>query len=297
MTPGRDSLRMSDRQPSNFRATSDNTRFANRMQSTPSTRIPFEEQRRGMEQASRRVLGDQAVGSVPRMTAPDQGGAGRGSVNSRSTTGDPGWRRFGEPVPSRGNSAVAAPAQAAERPGSAGRGSVVNRSDEGTNWRQFGNGSGSRQDSPAAAYRSESNGRGNGNQQQVSPAPSGRSNDGWRGMSGQGPAYRGSEIQQQQRSAPINGYRPDPTPAPVQRQQMQRSEVQRVPSEASRGSFGRSEAIRISPPIVRDRPAAAPAPRSESRPSNNGGGGGGRSSENSGGHNNGNRGGGGGRGR
>jgi hypothetical protein len=292
VTPGRDSLRMSDRQAGNFRATPDNTRFANRMQSSQATRIPFEEQRRGMEQASRRVLGDaqQAGGSTPRMSGPDQGGAGRGSVNSRSV-GDGGWRRFGEPVPSRGNSAVTAPAQPADRGGSTGRGSFASRSDQSGNWRQFGNGGNTRQDAPASSYRSES--------QPSSPAATGtRSNDGWRGMSGQGPAFRGNDVQQrqqQQRSAPSsNGWRGDS--APVQRQPMQRNEMQRGPSEASRGGFGRSEAIRISPPIVRER-SASPAPRSESRPSNNGGGGGGGRSENSGGHNNGGRNGGGGRGR
>jgi hypothetical protein len=267
------------------------------MQSSQSNRIPFEEQRRGMEQASRRALGDtQQVGSSPagsRMPGLDQGGAGRGSGNSRSG-GDGGWRRFGEPVPSNGNASVTAPTQSANRGASIDRG-ASGRSDQNSSWRQFGYGSSGsrRQDAPGSSYRSESNGRGSVSQP-ASPAVTGsRSNDSWRGMSGQGPAFSGGSSMQQQRSAPSsNGWRGDS--APVQRQQMQRSEIQRAPSESYRGGGGRSEAIRISPPIVRER-SASPAPRSESRPSN-GGGGGGRS-ENSGGHNNGGHNGGGGRGR
>lgn len=86
VVPGRESLRMSDRETRNVRPVTA-AQFSSRRQPTRVDRVSFEDQRRGMEQASRRV-----AGSIP---AAQPGRA-------PAATGDTGWRRFGEPLRTQG---------------------------------------------------------------------------------------------------------------------------------------------------------------------------------------------------
>jgi len=88
VAPGRESLRMSDREVRSVRPATDRAQFSSRRQPAQVDRIPFEEQRRGMEQASRRVVGSPAVGSP---AVERQSGRVPASV-------DNGWRKFGEPA-------------------------------------------------------------------------------------------------------------------------------------------------------------------------------------------------------
>ncbi len=94
VAPGRESLRMSDRSTGNVRPVAERGQFSSRRQPTQIDRIPFEEQRRGMEQVSRR-----AMGNVSGASAVDQPGRGSNRTQSQvPASGDTGWRKFGEPA-------------------------------------------------------------------------------------------------------------------------------------------------------------------------------------------------------
>lgn len=132
VAPGRESLRMSDRQVSNVRLGSDNERFASRFQAAQVNRVPFEQQRRSMEQVSGRSFGDspqRGIGQGVVNTGREsmRGGNSPAVRNADPTrTSDGGWRRFGEPV--RNNSG-----------GSSIR-SETSRSETSNTWRGFGEG-------------------------------------------------------------------------------------------------------------------------------------------------------------
>jgi hypothetical protein len=91
VVPGRESLRVSNRE---VRATPQpraaaNERFFSRRQPAQVERVPFEQQRRGMEQVARRTFGEPApvrrVEPAPQSAAQDRGSS-------------QGWRRLGEPT-------------------------------------------------------------------------------------------------------------------------------------------------------------------------------------------------------
>ena len=123
LVPERDSLRFADREPGIVRTASrDDQRFYSRRPAAAVERVPFDDQRRGMEQVSRRAFGNES-----RVARGDEGGAVRGGENRaarggeaaapgdrngdgfrrtgeslRAPSGDrsdtsAGWRRFGEP--------------------------------------------------------------------------------------------------------------------------------------------------------------------------------------------------------
>lgn len=269
VAPGRESLRMSDRVAGNVRPVTDRGQFSSRRQPAQIDRVPFEQQRRGMEQVSRRAMGSVAI---------DQPGRGSNRVESQvPSSGDSGWRKFGEPARSQG----------------------ANR---GGNTDSFRGGNGNRGNMSQPLDTNRDTNRVDANRA--------NSQNGWRNL-GDVPANRGtmdtrvgtrvdtqrSESRGYQRSndpAP----RQDRTRAMEQRYQAAPLESPRVESPRSRGdnggSYNRGESIRISPPIVRERaPNRAPersmersTPRSETR--SNGGGGrgesrGGSNSDSSGG--------------
>ncbi len=253
VAPGRESLRLSDRAAGSVRPVMDRGQFSSRRQPAQLDRIPFEEQRRGMEQVSRR-----AMGNVAGNPAADQPGRGSNRVESPApSSGDTGWRRFGEPARSqdgsRGNMS---------QPSYTNRATNVpdsNRSNSSNGWRYLG-------DVPA-------------NRGSVA---GGRNTSGDTRVDTQRPESRG--YQRSNDSAP----RQDRPRLIEQRYQAAPVESPRMESSRSRGDSGgnynRAESIRISPPIVRERAAdRAPertmersAPRSEPRPaesrSNSGGG-------------------------
>jgi hypothetical protein len=249
VAPGRESLRMSDRDARNVRPGIDNGRFSSRRQPTQVDRIPFEEQRRGMEQASRRTFGE---------TIPARGSAavdqpGRGSNRGEFSGGNSGgWRRFGEPVRS----------QSGDRSNAEG----------GRGWRNLGEAPASRgnmetQRSETGGYQRQDRNRSSEQRFQTPPAESPRMEiprqesprmDSPRTRGDGGGFGRGGSIRI---SPPIVRERaPERTP---ERTMEQRS----APRSEGRGNMERS------------------APRSEPRsePRNNGGGGGGRNESRSGG--------------
>ncbi|MFB3778102.1 MAG: DUF6600 domain-containing protein [Bryobacteraceae bacterium] len=218
VVPDRNSLRMSDRPgvaapPARVASTD---KFFSRRQPAQIERVPFEEQRRGMEQISRRTFGEPAVArggegagaargmGAPRAEAPASG-RGTGAPAPAVTGGtNSGWRRVGE----------------APRTGIEDWGSTPE-------WRRFG-GANDRGTPRSAEAPS------------AGPAPSAvrpstpSDNGGWR---------RFDPSSNSGRSAPMNS-----APGRVERSAPSR---QMEPPRSSEGR--RSEPLRISPPIVRER--------------------------------------------
>ena len=176
VTPGRESLRLSDRavRTNNLPQSRNDTRFFSRQQTARVDRVPFEDQRRGMEQMTRRTFGGQQSPALN-----NSGPAGRnqemGSVQrGTAPAGNQGWRRFSAPAGGSGQGAVRAPQ---DRPGAGGwrtpqstqpglQGGGVNRN-SGSGWSRFGTGSGyssprndSRNDSPGTSSPQTYRGRG-----------------------------------------------------------------------------------------------------------------------------------------
>lgn len=263
VAPGRESLRMADREVRGGTATrgNSNQRFFSTRQATRVDRVSFDDQRRGVERiANRAGLGsgtgvsggrvDRGAGATARTGNADRGGwrraetmdrtggTGRtvdrgGETNRVNRQGgdNNGWRRFGEP----------------SRAGDAG---AVRNSSGSTGSFDHG-GSGSR--SGEGNYRRSEGGAGNSTMERV-PRGSGREN-----------------------------YQPNSSGA-------SRADSSRWGSPRSQRS---SEGpVRISAPIVRERPSGGSVSRSSETRSSGGGDGRGMSAPSSGGG--GNRGGGGG---
>jgi hypothetical protein len=234
VAPGRESLRMADRQVRAGTAArgSSNQRFFSTRQARRVDRVSFEEQRRGVERIATRsgfggtrgVVGGRLGGGVGATARPGYvdptGGAGRtvdhggaaGRVN-RQDGGNDGWRRFG------------APSRAGDGTPSVYRGGSGSRSGEG-NWRRY------------------EGGAGNSTVERV-------------------PRNSGRENYEQNRSGASRGW-------------------------GSPRSERRSEGpVRISPPIVRERPSGGSMSRSSETRSSGGGasrsGGGGGSNRGGGG--------------
>jgi hypothetical protein len=352
--PGRESLRMSDRAVTNPRiaqinAGGDNNRFFARRQPTPIDRVPFEQQRRGVEQATHGTFGDVSRGDVSRGDTSrgdvSRGDVSRGDVSGRTGMGGYPTRQSGNPVmqpPTRGSEMPRAidPRSGESMRQSQRQADIPSRIPNGSpqpiengrstspdnGWRRFG------EPGPSSGYRGNGAGYGSaGVPIQNAPVPNSAPapNAGWRQYGGNAAPYRAPEqprsvdngnngsrnyggnrgydngYARQPYSAPppaapqvneyrppvqqprVNEYRPPveyrapsaPPPrqesVPVYREAAPAPQNYRGGGDSrSFGGFGRSEAPRSSPPIVRER-----APE---RPSGNSGGGGGGSHQSGG---------------
>jgi len=257
VVPQRESLRLSDRQPVTAPAKTGaaERNFFSRRTPAAVEKIPFEEQRRGMEQIARRSFGE-APENRPATAAPavragavpssrtEAAAPGQGNVPSviPGAAGTGGWRRAEEPVRPAPNN--------------------ENR-DAGT-WRRFGAATPAAVETPRTAPRTEI-----APAPEVAPAPreprnetvpvpritpaprssERENNGGWRRFES-APQTPSATPRSEPRSTPA--WRPErpaasdsPRPAP-----------QAAPER-------RAEPLRISPPIVRER---QPAPRAEAPP-------------------------------
>lgn len=269
VAPGSQSLRFSDRDVriANLPRSTEPTRFYSRRPAPAVDRVPFDQQRQGMEQMVRRTYegrGTQAPGAGPSVRAGSPSEPGRtagGRTESgnlpRTTTdrvapraesgnlprtapdrGESGWRRMGEP---------------ASRPEASGTGNmprVEPRSQQGTSgsdrssWRQFGSAGRQPEAAPAPSRPS------------ASPRDSGQGN--MRRDSNQGRSQFGSSPSSEPAPRQISPRSETPTPSP----RIERRESPRVqPPRQERQGGG--DPVRINPPIIRERSA----PRSQS-PSN-----------------------------
>ena len=244
VTPGRESLRLADRDAA-IRPTGEREggRFFSRRQPAAVERVPFEDQRRGLEQATRRTFAGASGGSIPDATGTSMPGLRQGVENSIRPSDrsfergqDNGWRRFGAPRTEAQGESIRRNDQAGqfgnpERSGDAemrgwrrvGEASSRNAEiaprervgdssgERGSDWRRFG----SQRD--AASFDS-------GTPATASP----RGADGWRRDIGP----RGDAL------------RSDPAGRGAR-------ESQRL--ERRSDSFGGGDPVRISPPIVRER--------------------------------------------
>jgi hypothetical protein len=120
VTPGRDSLRFSDREVkrAGLPRDTDGGRFFSRRAPAQVNRVSFEDQRRGMEQVARRAsLGQAGTGpaeAVSRGAVP-RGEAGRVDRGAGASNRDAGgWRRLGE-TPGRSEAAAGAPTEGSVR--------------------------------------------------------------------------------------------------------------------------------------------------------------------------------------
>ncbi len=308
VTPTRESLRMSNREvrASALPQTREDRSFFSRRQATKVERVPFEEQRRGIEQISRRSTPD-AVRTAE--TPANRGAASNNSVRGATESGSrradqssnitvsprnsavessqrqaesdrqSGWRRFGTPAAgqeARGTSnrvPAASSGRTSERAVESNRSDRSDRSDSG--WKRFGE--------PAAVRQSEQ--------------PSTRSNGVTErfGQQAGTSESRGNGQSRVEQSAPAVEQRSQPSrwdswnrSGDERRVEQPRVETQRSTprmdaSPRSERQTRSSEPIRISPPIVQQRSAPAvqqqrsapavqqqrsdPAPRAESAPS------------------------------
>lgn len=252
--PDRESLRLADRDARVSRPEREGGegRFYSRQPAASVDRVPFEDQRRGVQEVSRRTFGEPAArGAESPRVAEAQGGRRGESGSARTAEGAPpsrtsepdrgGWRRFGEPIRG-GSSGREADAGVV---GGGGRTSEATRS-EGTRsegWRRMGEpavrgSEPSRQNEPSRqeqGTRSESWRRfgDRSGDEDRSGVLNRRSESGRTPESGRGEVFRRNES----------------TP----RTESPRMESPRQRESSPRFEQRREDPVRISPPIVRER--------------------------------------------
>ncbi|MBM3748885.1 MAG: hypothetical protein FJW34_24210 [Acidobacteria bacterium] len=276
VTPRAESLRVADRnvQAGNLPRTSDPGRFYSRRPAANVERVPFEQQRQGVEQMVRRGLGGGAPqtaeagagGNLPRTGGGAVRGGdertGTGNVTRGDRQAESGWRRIGEPTrsaegatqpdTSRGVRVFGEPVT---RPGSAQGGRQLERraeeparrsggAEEG--WRRFG--------SPA----------GQPERTDRTPDTPARDQGGIRRESSEGWNRFGTWRQPERgdTSPRMATPRSEESPSRIERRSGAESRTEPPRSSAPReeGARQSGESIRMSPPIVRERST----PRSES---------------------------------
>lgn len=262
LTPGRESLRVSDRnaQANSFGRGFSNTRFFSTRPATQVERVPFDQQRQQVERTARSTFGAEGVN---RGSLGQTGQTGRFAGGAASSAGAQrgGWRRIDQGGAGSPGATNAAPAVRGSGPAaqSAGRTGTMqanpSRGEMGGGWRRF-SGPSSQPDGTAGYSRQASPGTMNA-PRGAAPRLQGRPsapNSNWRGFESN-PSNRGGRTYsspqrsdpQVQRQSPSQSYRQAPD-------NYNRGSVNARPSD--RGGFNRSEPVRINPPIVRERPSS-----------------------------------------
>jgi hypothetical protein len=157
VTPERASLRLADRDVNVRAAAVQNDRFFSRRTPSRVDRVSFDDQRRGMEQITRRTFegegrasriesagarGSVSGGATPGRTGGSEGRGWRTADSAAGSTGtrtaaaeNGGWRRFGEPSVRGGDPSRSADGSARR---SAEESSNGGRSDGNSGWERFG---------------------------------------------------------------------------------------------------------------------------------------------------------------
>ncbi|MCC6390697.1 MAG: hypothetical protein IT167_08845 [Bryobacterales bacterium] len=240
LTPDRNSQRVSDRSLGFTPHSRDNERFYSRQTPSPVQRVSFEDQRRGIENLSRRTFGIQnspGLGTPPATAdsagngwrqSPQPGSAPglqpRGSSGAVNSDAGRGWRRFGDP----GSANSPAPSNP-----SAGAGRSTTREN---GWRTFGDPSAGR---PADATRGSAarQPRRDWNNSGQNETPD---RSGWRSFGSPGTP------------APVAPRESFSSPSPETPRQSSQPQWQPMPQRGSESGAG--QPLRLSPPIVRERP-------------------------------------------
>jgi len=261
-TPGRESQRLADREAvARTSEGRDAGRFFTHRQPAAVDRVSFEDQRRGIQQATQRAFGGEggrglrtdAVGaSQPPATRADRN-AGAEHIRTFNTSGasdhvtgsinpsdQNGWRRFGSPrvdspgTAGGGSERSAYFGQPAAGPSRAERSTGI----DSRGWRRIGEG-----DTTHTPVRAERSSEGLG--ARGSERSSGQSGD-WRRF-GSRSEFNNAAPGASSREAGSNfenGWRNNVSP---------RSERQAMPRSEPRSEAFNGDAVRISPPIVRER--------------------------------------------
>jgi len=277
VTPSHESLRVSDRtvQAANLPRASESARFYSRRQATTVDRVPFEQQRQGVEQMVRRSSGGGAAqtaegvagGNLPRTGTQRPTARGESGNLSRSEAGnlarggsESGWRRVGEPPRAetrqegeRTGRGFGEPMPRSTSPEGAGR--VERQTQQPTrgggsseeSWRRFGTPTRQPEPSAPAQQRPE-------RAPQASPRSEGRvrpeSDQSWSGFG----TWR-SPSTHSESSPRMTTPRSEAPSAPRRSEESPRQMERR----------GGGDSIRVNPPIVRERSAPrSESPRSES---------------------------------
>ena len=268
VTPGRESLRLSDRAVRTGRLpqSRSNTSFVSRQQPARVDRVPFEDQRRGIDQMTRSTFSGQRSPAVNNSgPAGRQGTSGvqRGAASATSQ----GWRQAGDGAPA-GNRNATGTSGLRQGGGNAPAGNSAGAGNSG--WRRFSEPAGGSGQSAARAPQSQSNGGSMRAPQSSQPNVQGgganrNSTDGWNrfGTGSGNSSPRSTDGGQNSRS---NGSSVAPRSASPQYERQGTSSPQ-----VYRGA-GPSQ-IRVNPPIVRERAPSYGGGGNYSRPAPGGGGG------------------------
>ena len=281
--PQRESLRLADRNVTGV-TESRTDRFYTRRNVAQIDKVPFEEQRRGVETIARRTFGEETGTRTLISEQPVRGSERTGTVAAETR----GWRRIDEPVRGADRSSV-------ER-GSVERTPPTSEHDN-SEWRRFGTPR-TAESAGAESNRVDRSGRfgqpatirsfDQQQPQQQQGAPPARSSDnggGWRRFSGD----RTSGTSDQSSGRTDTGRSDSGVRGETRRSESPRYESPRYDSphsESPRSVPSRSESprterrsergggeVRISPPIVRDRSSFDGGMRSAPRSGGDGGGG------------------------
>ena len=144
IAPGRESVRFSDRDSRITRSGNDNERFYSRRSPAAVDRVSFEDQRRGMEQVSRRTFGESADRGTRGVDAGDRRGGGGNESVVRGGRQPENAVRGGE----SGNRSDSVE--------SSGR--VASSDSANSGWRRFGDSSGRSAETVRGADRNQSRG-------------------------------------------------------------------------------------------------------------------------------------------
>jgi hypothetical protein len=247
VTPGRESLRLADREAA-VRPAGEGASglFFSRRQPAAIDRVPFEDQRRGLEQATRRTFTAESRGAATAATEATgnavtglrQGVENSGRPSDRSVErGQDGWRRFGAPrLESEGESI-----HRNDQAGQFGQ-PERNAGTESRGWRRVG------EAAPRSAEVAPRERTGEG---------SGERNPDWRGFgSSRGHASSfdsGAVAPATPRGA--DGWRRDigPRGDALRNDSFGGGAQERQSVERRGDSFGGGDSVQISPPIVRER--------------------------------------------
>jgi hypothetical protein len=159
VTPGRESLRMSDRATSSALssrgAQSGNQHFVASHQTAAASRTSFEQQRQSIAQAVRGTT-TSAAGGAGRTTAATAGAGNAGRTGSATTNGQGGWPRANATSGTTGNR-TSTPLSAGAGSGAAGRQAT---SDSRGGWGSFGAPGGTRSSASTSSSATRSTGGG-----------------------------------------------------------------------------------------------------------------------------------------
>jgi hypothetical protein len=242
--PHRDSLRLADRNVTGV-TESRTDRFFSRRAAAPVDKVPFEDQRRGME-------------AIARRTFPEDSGARTVTAEQPVRTETRGWRRAGEPGRGSSNTSAVPPSTPApERDTDEWRRFGTPRTGESAGTDAIRGDRQGRFGEPATVRSFDQQRRGG----TVTTPPPATSDDGWRRFGGRTTESGASE----RPSERIDSWRRDTgVRDELPRSERPRYESPRVESPRSfpsRGDSPRTERrvgsggspVRISPPIVQDR--------------------------------------------